>query len=241
MRKVQVHPADKLASALLNILYPTECPSCGNKCDTHITAPLCSSCWSVIERYTGPSCERCSLPLTSQYSTLCGDCLTSPPDYSLALSYGIYEGPLMEAVHWLKFHGARRLWRPLSALLSEMPFPKADLMTAVPLSPRGLRAREFNHSLLIARGLSASNGIPLQTGLLVKTRETARQLGLTRAQRKKNLRGAFSATQRLDGRKVILVDDVMTTGATANECSKALLKAGASEVVAVTVARARRF
>jgi ComF family protein len=138
----------------------------------------------------------------------------------------------------MKFSGIRRLARPLAELLNELPIPPMDGVVPVPLTRRTLRERGFNQTLLLARKLSQSRGIPLFMDTLVKKKDTPPQIGLSAKERVSNLRNAFSATGSAAGRKLILVDDVMTTGATVGECAKTLINAGAEEVLVVTLARA---
>lgn len=137
----------------------------------------------------------------------------------------------------MKFSGVKRLVRPLSALLSGLDIPDADIVIPVPMTKRSLLRRGFNQSALIAREISKWKGMPLDIDCLQKTKETAPQVGLRAEERMKNLRGAFSVSDDLRGKKVLLVDDVMTTGTTLRECSKALLKAGAESVACLVIAR----
>ncbi len=125
----------------------------------------------------------------------------------------------------------------MGKLLLELPFPPADGIVPVPVTARTLRERGFNQTLLLSRILSKRLGLPVKMDLLFKKRETLPQIGLRAKERAGNLKNAFEAKGRADGLRLILVDDVMTTGATARECSKALLKAGAKEVIVVTLAR----
>jgi ComF family protein len=228
---------DRIASALLNIVYPARCPVCDCDSDTCRTAPLCSKCWNGINRYGGPSCGICGEPFTSGHAAICGRCLIKHPPFEKARSYGLYTGALREAVHLLKFKSVKRLSGPLGHLLARLDIPRVDCIVSVPLSPRGLRERGFNQTLLVARALSRATGIPLDASSLHKKKETSPQVGLSRSQRMNNLRGAFGTRRRLDGRSVLLVDDVITTGATVRECSKTLMRAGASEVHALSIAR----
>lgn len=145
---------------------------------------------------------------------------------------------MKEAIHLLKFGAVKRLARPLGALLAVLDLPPADFIVPVPLSLEGLRHRGFNQTLLIAREVARRTGMPLETGLLYKKKDTPPQVALSRSARIKNLRAAFGARRALEGGRVLLIDDVITTGATAAECSKTLLKAGAEEVYAASLARA---
>jgi len=174
----------------------------------------------------------------SEYSRLCGECFSRKPYYSAALSFGLYSGALREAISLMKFSGIRRLARPLAQLLDELPLPPMDGVVPVPLTRKALRERGFNQTLLLARRLSRSRTLPLFMDMLMKKKETPPQIGLSAKQRASNLRNAFSAAGSAEGKKLILLDDVMTTGATVRECAKTLVKAGAEEVLVVTLARA---
>lgn len=228
----------RFASLLLSALYPARCPLCKMPADSISHAPLCRDCWNSIERYSGPSCGICARPLVSEHSRLCGECFSHKPYYSSALCFGLYSGALRETISLMKFSGIRRLARPLAELLNELPIPPMDGVVPVPLTRRTLRERGFNQTLLLARKLSQSRGIPLFMDTLVKKKDTPPQIGLSAKERVSNLRNAFSATGSAAGRKLILVDDVMTTGATVGECAKTLINAGAEEVLVVTLARA---
>jgi competence protein ComFC len=161
----------------------------------------------------------------------------SPP-YTRVIAYGLYEGVLKEAINRFKFYGLRRLSRPLGGLLPNLPIPESDAIVPVPLTAKGLRQRGFNQSLLTAQVVSKKTGIPLNIDTLMKIKETPPQVGLSASERHTNLAGAFKAKGDLKGGRILLVDDVVTTGATAAACSKALLKAGAKEITVLTIARA---
>ena len=169
---------------------------------------------------------------------ICAGCMKKRPFFSMAMSFGIYEGILAEAINLYKFHGIKRLAGPLGEFLTDFDPAGIDVVVPVPLSITGLRNRGFNQSLLLAKAFSDKKGIPLVMNGLMKCRETGPQIGLSAKERAKNLKDAFSAPRRFDGMRVLLVDDVMTTGSTANECAKQLLKAGAGDVSVLTLARA---
>jgi ComF family protein len=158
-----------------------------------------------------------------------------------SLNFGTYSGTLREAIRLLKFQSVKRLARPLGMLLAGLNLPSADCIVPVPLSAQGLRERGFNQSLLVARHLSRASGMPLEKGVLYKMKDTLPQVGLTRSARLQNLRGAFGTRENLKGKTVLLVDDVITTGATITECTKTLLKDGAGEVYAASLARTGTF
>jgi ComF family protein len=223
---------------LAGLFFPTLCPVCGKNSDLLKESPFCSGCWSLIARYSGPHCRICSLPLPSEYASVCGTCLKETPPFSRAMTFGVYEGVLAEAIHQLKFYGQRRLAQPLGALLFTLDFPAVDGIVPVPLHRRNLRKRGFNQSLLLARILSRKLGVPLFMDILTKTRLTPPQVGLSAKERVMNIRNAFAVNGHIKNLRLFLVDDVMTTGATVSECSKQLRKAGAKEVIVLTLARA---
>jgi ComF family protein len=226
-----------LISKVLNILYPSQCPACNNVSDVFHHSPICASCWSRIKRYSGPACKICAMPFTSEYGELCGQCLKKAPFFSQVMNYGLYEGVLSEAINHLKFYGVKRLVKPLSRLLFIFEFAGFDGIIPVPLSIRSLKERGFNQSLLISRVISKKFHVPLLMDNLRKTKETPPQIGLSARERLLNLKNAFEVRGNIKGLRLLLVDDVMTTGATVAECSKELLKAGAKEVIVLTLAR----
>ncbi|GAB4416578.1 MAG: hypothetical protein OHK0032_12630 [Thermodesulfovibrionales bacterium] len=155
----------------------------------------------------------------------------------MVLSFGLYSDSLREAIHLLKFSGLKRLAAPLGRFFYELPIPEIDGIVPVPLSKRSLRERGFNQTLLLSKSLSKHLKIPVYMDVLYKKRETMPQIGLRAKERAANLKNAFGARGDLTGMRLLLLDDVMTTGATVRECSKTLIKAGAGEVVVATLAR----
>src|SRR5574340_621737 len=212
---------------LLNLIYPPTCPLCNHLSDSHQHSPICTNCWSGIKRYSGPSCRICAAPLVSVYSTVCKECLTHSPSFSVVLNYGIYSDALAEAINLMKFSGLRRLAKPLGQLLLNLEMPECDGIIPVPLSKHALRERGFNQSLIMARVISKKVKMPLYMDLLLKRKDTPPQVGLSAKERVKNLRGAFKTSSKINNLRLLLLDDVMTTGATARECSKTLMSAGA--------------
>ena len=239
MRKMRISPYRRnLISKFVNFLYPSACPICGTEPDTFRLAPFCSACWSGIEKYSGPSCRICATPFTSEEARFCAECLKKPPHFAKAMSFGLFDGTLATAIHYFKFQRLKRLHRPLGERLLDFDMSGTDAIIPVPLSIRGLRERGFNQSLLLAKTLSDGTKTPLIMDGLLKITETAPQLGLSRNERRVNLKGAFRADRKFPGMRLLLVDDVMTTCSTVNECSKELLRAGAAEISVLTLARA---
>ena len=155
----------------------------------------------------------------------------------MVLNFGLYSGSLSEAIHLLKFSGLKRLAKPLGKLLTELPIPPMDGIVPVPVTHRTLRTRGFNQALLLSVVLSRHMGIPVCMDMLYKKMDTLPQIGLGARERVRNLKNVFGVKGKLGAPRLLLLDDVMTTGATVRECTQTLVKAGAQEVVVVTLAR----
>ncbi|HSV70599.1 MAG TPA: ComF family protein [Methylibium sp.] len=204
---------------------------------------LCGDC---VTRFAPPRprCERCALPLPT-LQALCGGCLREPPPWSSAVAACDYGHPWDGLLAALKFDGALDLAPGLAGLLARRLAARApvavDAMLPVPLAPRRLRERGYNQASLLAQAVARARGVPVREGHLLRLADTPPQLGLSRTQRRANLRGAFAveplALSALRGQRLALVDDVMTTGATLAEASRSLLAAGAAEVQVWVVAR----
>jgi ComF family protein len=154
----------------------------------------------------------------------------------MVLNFGLYSGALSEAIHLLKFSGLKRFAGPLGKLLAELPIPPMEGIVPVPVTKSTLRTRGFNQALLLSVALSRHTGIPVCRDMVYKKRDTPPQIGLGARERARNLRNAFEVRGRVH-KRLLLLDDVMTTGATVRECTETLLKSGAQEVIAVTLAR----
>jgi ComF family protein len=227
----------KYLGNLLNLLFPSKCPVCGSRSDDHLYNPFCTKCWIGIEKYSGPACNICGIPTVSPLTITCESCLKTRPPFSKVLYYGVYEGVLKEAIHLLKFNGVKRLSKPLGLMLSELQIPNADRIVPVPLNHKNLKQREFNQTASISRHLSKELKIPLMLNALKKTKDTLPQTDVTGKERLKNVKNAFKVSSMVEGLNLLLVDDVITTGATVRECAKALIKAGAKSVTVVALAR----
>jgi ComF family protein len=234
--------------ALIDFFFPPRCPFCGGGREEGHRFGVCPVCLQGIRRPSGPRCPRCGLA----YAGECGDdhfcsaCLREEGHFAKARAFAIYDGLLPEIISRFKYRGLSRLARPLGDLLgdyedSEFSFRDYGLVVPVPLHPRRLRQRGFNQSLLLAGRIARRHSLPLDFNGLRRIRATPPQTELSAAERRRNVRGAFSvATPRaFRGKKVLLVDDVFTTGATVEECAKVLSGAGAEQVDVLTLARAR--
>jgi ComF family protein len=222
----------------LRILFPEVCPLCKKPSTDHKTAPICPLCWQTIQPYRGNICQRCGRPLVSQVPSTCGECLKYEPAFKFVRSFGLYEGILKKAINLLKYHGIKRLSRPLSEILLEIKMPQVEIVIPVPLHERRLRQREFNQSALLAKYVAKSLGTTLILDCLIKIRDTMPQVGLSAKDRKKNIKKAFEVKDEeiIKGKDIMLIDDVFTTGATVQECSKVLKKAGAGDIYVITLA-----
>lgn len=249
----------ELADSLFSVVFPTQCSICGGEAASPGGLGVCRNCWSKVEPWAGTCCGRCGLPIVSDRAAdaaqiLCGACLASDPAFDLARGFGIYRGNLRLLILQLKFRRRERLGRRLGALLGHV-WGKTDgfngdgspLIVPVPLFRSRERERGFNQARLLAEGLSHHlEKLPdrkrarVEVGLLIRTRATVPQTGLKFQARKENVRGAFAVAKpgAVQGRQVVLVDDVMTTGATLSACAGALKKAGAGSVFALAMARA---
>lgn len=227
-----------MINKFLGIFFPESCPLCKKPSRDHKTAPICPKCWDNISPYNGPICQVCGKPLVSQESITCGACISDEPAFKQARSFGLYEGTLKEAINLLKYHGIKRLAKPLSHLLLKIKIPSVDAILPIPLYKRRLRERGFNQSALLANYLAKSSGIPLSLNSLTKVKDIMPQVRLGAKERKKNPKNAFKVKDKelIQGKELLLIDDVFTTGATVRECSKVLKKAGAKEIYVITLA-----
>jgi ComF family protein len=236
-----------VARRLLHAILPVQCASCNMALSGDPVPFFCRACWGSIQLLSGPFCPCCGRPFASacalQYSPdhVCGACRSHHPAFTRAWSLYPYASPLREAVHLFKYNKKVSLANALGALMDRglIESVHVDVIIPVPLSLARLRTREYNQSLLLADRVSQARNIPLSYDNLVRIRETAPQTELSRAVRLKNLRRAFAVRrpQDMTGKRVLVIDDVFTTGTTVNECAKALRKAGASEVYVCTLAR----
>lgn len=220
---------------------------------------FCPECLETFKPVTAPFCISCGALFSSREGKnhWCGACLKNPPPYNRARAAGLFEGSLMEAVHRFKYQEKTQFEKPLSALLLfclmiyAHEFAESgqaiDLVTPVPLHAKRFRERGFNQAFLLIRNWEemarlnhfALPFLSVDRQILVRNRYTSSQTGLKKAERKKNIHGAFglSGKRAVRGKHILLVDDVYTTGATVNECARVLLKAGARRVDVLTLAR----
>jgi ComF family protein len=224
-----------LGVTALERLYPGRCVLCLDPGPSG----LCAACAADLAR-PGPSCPTCAEPLP--FAGGCPSCQRRPPVLDAVWIPFVYAWPLSHLLLAYKSGGRPQLARPLGFLLAEN-LPEAategiDRVIPVPLHDRRLVQRGFNQSEELAQALSRQRGLRLDTRSVVRLIATPSQQGLSRKARRENLRGAFSAAADLSGQRVLLVDDVMTTGTTLNELARAVRHACAAHVTAVALARA---
>ena len=238
-----------LWGGLLDLVYPRVCLVCHEETDAGPARHLCWECARKIRYQSHEAyCSRCGRDIPGPHADafVCAACRAHPPGFDLARSAAHFEGPARDLVHALKYHHASYVVPDLADLLEachsrHYAAEPVDLICPVPLHPARLREREYNQSALLGQELARRTGIPCIPDLLVRTRDTPTQTHLGADARRANVRGAFEVHSVLsdwvEGRTVLLLDDVMTTGATLSEASHALRAAGAVRILALTVAR----
>jgi ComF family protein len=229
--------------AALDLALPTLCPSCREPIEGR---GVCPACWSKLSFITRPYCERLGTPFTYDpgLGILSMEAIADPPAYHRARAAVRFDDVARALVHALKYGDrldlAPMMGRWISRAGSEV-LAEADALVPVPLHWRRLWARRFNQSAMLAAAISAESGVPIADGALKRVKPTPQQVGLSRAERATNVQGAFrvpdSAKGAVAGRRLVLVDDVLTSGATVDGCARALLRAGAAQVDVLTFAR----
>lgn len=237
-------PASWLDAAV-GLLFPRVCQLCGEERAGVEEGFVGPACWGKVRFIRPPFCERCGLPFEGEITGTfqCSNCADMKLEFTSARSSVAARGVVLEVIHRYKYR--RELWfEPFLADLfvreagPEIRRGQWDCIVPVPLHPTKLREREFNQAERLAKHLGAATQLPVRANLLRRVRSTSTQTLLTRARRAANMAGAFALRHgSLDGARVVLVDDVFTTGATANACARVLRAAGVGEVCVWTAAR----
>ncbi|MBM4270617.1 MAG: ComF family protein [Deltaproteobacteria bacterium] len=236
----------RILAGLADLVFPPRCLSCDVIVDYQNTFPFCGSCSNEIHFITAPLCSRCGIPFPGSAggNHLCGDCITSPPPYSVARSLGRYETILLETIHRFKYHGKIATGKILGKMMAEFDYPElsiADysLIMPVPLHPKRLRERGFNQSLILSREIIKKFPVMLDFMTLSRHIYTDPQINLGKVERESNVRGVFRVrdARKIQGQKIILIDDVYTSGSTVKECARVLRNCNAAEVAVLTIAR----
>jgi len=228
----------------LGLLYPPTCIAC--QAATGEPHALCAACWSGFRFIERPFCERLGTPFAVDLGQplLSPAAIADPPVFHRARAVAEYDGTASLLVHRLKYNDRLELARALGTMMARAGaelLGDADVIVPVPLHRWRLWWRRFNQAMVLAKAVSSESGMPCDPFLLARIKRTRRQVGLTKAQRQENLQGAFrvpvEAKARPKGKRVLLIDDVLTTGSTANAASRALLRAGAASVDVLAFAR----
>ncbi len=236
----------KFPQRLFSLVFPDECRICEQPLEEISRIPVCRSCLAkpmpLAAEYF---CVQCRSPFRNRFPLdeegRCGLCRRGVRGFDAAYSFGFYEDELRELIHLFKYNRIQTLAKPLGRLLG-LALPREagfDIIVPMPLHWRKRWRRGFNQSALLAREVGRRTSIPVEHALR-RVRDTAAQAGLTNSKRRLNVSGAFRARGTLQGKRVLLIDDVMTTGATASACARALKRAGAAQVTLLTLARADR-
>jgi ComF family protein len=237
----------RLVRLLLDALLPPLCLSC----QTEVAEPgsLCPACWSAVTFIGDPACARCGLPfeLDAGGDAVCGECARRPPGYGRARSVLRYDDASRALVlrfkHADRLEGAGAFARWMARAGADL-LKDADLLVPVPLHRWRLLARRYNQAALLANAVGRLSGVRVEPTLLLRGRRTVPQGHLGHDARARNVKGAFRLAEglrpRLEGRRVVLVDDVLTSGATVEECARVLLRGGAASVDVLTLGRVVR-
>ncbi|MBI5184166.1 MAG: ComF family protein [Nitrospinae bacterium] len=235
---------------LAGLFFPRKCSNCLVVFDEGEYNWICERCMAGLSAGgMGPGCGICGKPFSIDFQTssyLCGDCSSGPPPYDLLRSIRGYDGVFKELIHDFKYHKLPGLGKDLGKLLisfmQKSGFPMDfDLLIPVPVHKKKLVERGYDPPFLLAENLAREFHVPISIKCLVKAKRTAPQVSLRRKERLQNLKGAFALAGdggAARGKRVLLLDDVLTTGATMRECSLVLKEGGADRVYGVTLARA---
>jgi ComF family protein len=226
------------------LIFPAYCLECKRQLPCWELPLFCTDCLARISFIGSPICVCCGVPFASGRDHLCGQCLAKPYFFQLARSAVLYREPVASLISSFKFNGDLTGLSTLAMLTTASAgfrmLSRPDLIVPVPLHKERLRKRSFNQALLLAQAIFPEHRRKIIPSLLVRNRVTAPQTGLSGTQRRKNLSRAFSVKrpEMVRGQKILLVDDVFTTGSTVNECARVLSQSGARKIDVLTLARA---
>lgn len=240
-------PGDHLrawADWALDVLFPRRCLECGSQIRTPRRRILCGACFGALRPILREFCPRCGRAARELIGGTCADCLAAPPHCDLGRTCFAYHAPLQSLICTFKYSSRLEVgvWlaRLMAGMADHLPdeYRAADAIVPVPLHPARWAERGFNQAEILARPVARRLGIPVVMHNLRRKKDTERQAGLPAQQRLVNVRGAFEVADpdRFAGRRIVLIDDVVTTGATMNVCARVLKKAGAQAVYTLALA-----
>lgn len=240
---------------LFSILFPSDCPVCLRPLGRFHLEGICFDCWASLKLIRTPFCAKCGIPfgskssktgfsVTNAYDEMtCPSCEKSRLSFSRARSLAEYTGSMRKIIHCYKFHNKPFLAEPLADLMLKILdigkiFGNIDAIIAVPLHRKKRKERGFNQASLIAKRLGKKLRIRVEKSILIRIKRSQPQMNLPADQREKNVRGIFEVrkAKRISGKRILLIDDVMTTGATVNECARVLKRAGCKDVCVLVLA-----
>lgn len=235
---------DRFWNALLSVCFPSHCLLCDSFVEDFRSYGVCPACWKRVSLLPLEVCQCCGLPSSGAAGSLCGKCLSDPPAFEKARAAALYQEELRDLIHRFKFNGFMHLSKPLGKIMQQV-FPihfdaaTIDIIVPVPLHAKREKQRGFNQAELLARSLANHLKKPLASRVLRRSMNTPPQSGLTDAQRLENVKGVFEVRKPavIEGKQVLLVDDVLTTGATLSSCARVLKSSGAIQVHVFTLAR----
>lgn len=238
-------PLQQLLNTLLDVFLPPLCHICRSFIPNSDVLHICPTCSEKLPIMASPLCSVCGIPFSGAgQDHRCGNCLTHPPHYDRAWSAFLYKDSIRDLIHSFKYDRTTHLSHPLALMTvgrmnGLLDSCEPEVIVPVPLHRSRLRQRGFNQAILLGNKISRRLSLPMYVDALTRTRPTKPQISLSVAERALNVRDAFTLRRAdlVDGKQVLLLDDVMTTGSTMNECARVLKKGGATAVIAATVAR----
>jgi ComF family protein len=239
------YSARRMLAGAVDLVFPATCPSCGRMIARH--GALCEACWCDIAFIERPYCEVLGIPFSHDLGPgiVSAEAIANPPDFGRLRSACRFDGAARRLVHRLKYNDRTELAPMMAAWMVRAGadiLGECDAVLPVPLHVYRAMARKYNQAGELARAVAAEAGKPLLPAVLRRKRNTHQQVGLGRTAREDNVRGAFEITARgkveIPGRRIVVIDDVYTTGATVSAVSRLLLRAGAADVSVLTFARA---
>ena len=225
----------KAVKGAAELLYPSRCPICGN-----IEHGICRECEKQLKIVKQPRCYRCGKPVGRMEEEFCPDCQNVSHSYQQGCAMLLYEGKVKDAIHKIKYSNKREYLETFARRLADYGYPdvalwKPEVLVPVPMYPKQKKRRGYNQAEILAGYLGEYWNLPVDTQLLKKIRDTGAQKELDRNMRRKNLLEAFEAEEGSSYRRVLLVDDVYTTGSTVDAAAEALKRAGITEIFYIAI------